>query len=70
MSSELPPASTGGGADHAKERADRVRMMALIYRKPGMSVEDFHNYWRDEHSKVFAGIAVVKKNLLKYEQVR
>ena len=45
-------------------------MMALIYRKPGMSVEDFHNYWREEHSKVFAGIAVVKKNLLKYEQVR
>ena len=72
----------------AASRKDRVRLVTLIYRKPGTSFEDFSNYWANErtqihglsiitlHSdgfldaKTFAGIAVVKSNLLSYEQVR
>ena len=50
-------------------RTDRVRLAILVYRKPGMSLQDFQDYWRKEHAKVFSGIEVVKKNLLKYEQV-
>lgn len=50
-------------------RHDRVRLTVLIYRKPGMSTEEFQKYWRTEHSQTFAKLAVVKRNLLKYEQV-
>lgn len=51
-------------------RQDRVRLSAIIYRKKGMSVEEFSKYWREEHAKLFANLPIVKKNLLKYEQVR
>ena len=50
-------------------RQDRVRLTLCIHRKPGTSVEEFQRYWREEHSQLFAGIAVVKSNLLTYEQV-
>jgi hypothetical protein len=53
-----------------KLRTDRVRLVILVHRKDGMSLEDFQAYWRDEHSQVFSSIPVVKKNLLNYEQVR
>jgi len=51
-------------------RTDRVRLVILVHRKEGMSLEDFQAYWRDEHSQVFTSIPIVKKNLLNYEQVR
>ena len=49
---------------------DRVRLTLLVYRKPGMSLNDFQQYWREQHSQIFTSIAIVKKNLLRYEQVR
>ena len=51
-------------------RKDRVRFTILVYRKPGMSRDEFQKYWREEHSDIFSNIAIVKKNLLNYEQVR
>ena len=51
-------------------RKDRVRFTILVYRKLGMSREDFQRYWREEHSAIFSNIAIVKKNLVNYEQVR
>ena len=50
-------------------RRDRVRLTVLIFRKEGMSTENFQQYWRNEHSQCFAHLKIVKKNLLKYEQV-
>ena len=52
-----------------KIRTGRMRLVLFIYRKPGMSLEDFQTYWRDEHFKVFRSVPIVKKNLLNYEQV-
>ncbi|MCJ1458969.1 hypothetical protein MMC28_009346 [Mycoblastus sanguinarius] len=49
-------------------RQDRVRLVILLHRKESMNVDDFQEYWRNEHSQVFSSIAVVKKNLLSYEQ--
>ncbi|EKM54102.1 uncharacterized protein PHACADRAFT_96414 [Phanerochaete carnosa HHB-10118-sp] len=49
-------------------RQDRVRAVALMYPKEGVSFEEFDKYWLEEHSKVFTSIAIVKKNLTKYEQ--
>ncbi|KAK4693959.1 hypothetical protein P7C71_g3529, partial [Lecanoromycetidae sp. Uapishka_2] len=50
-------------------RPDRVRLIVLVYRKQGMSFEDFQNAWRDDFAPVFAALPIVKKNLLTYEQV-
>ena len=51
-------------------RKDRVGFAILVYRKPGMSRDEFQRYWREEHSDIFSNIAIVKKNLINYEQVR
>ena len=50
-------------------KQDRVRLTLLVYRKPGMSLSDFQKYWREQHAGIFTGIAIVKKNLLSYQQV-
>ena len=50
-------------------RPDRVRLAVLMAPKPGLSFEEFDRYWLDVHAKVFSSIAIVKRNLLKYEQV-
>ena len=51
-------------------RTDRVRFVALLYPKEGVSFEEFDRYWTEDHSKVFMSIDIVKQNLLKYEQVQ
>lgn len=50
-------------------KQDRVRLTLLVHRKPGLSLSEFQKYWREQHAGVFTGIAVVKKNLLSYQQV-
>jgi hypothetical protein len=50
-------------------RPDRVRLAVLIKRKPGMSVEEFGRYWAEVHGPLFTSLDIVKKNLVKYEQV-
>jgi uncharacterized protein (TIGR02118 family) len=43
-----------------------VKLVCLIKRKPGLSPEEFHRYWREEH-----GPLVVRASgqfLLRYEQ--
>ena len=39
MADEEKPKRTLGS------RSDRVRLIVLVYRKKGMSVEDFQNAW-------------------------
>lgn len=51
-------------------RPARVKMVALNYRKPGLSQNDFEQYWRTQHAIVFSSMQIAKDNLLKYEQVR
>ena len=51
-------------------RTDRVRLAALMYPKEGVSFEEFDSHWLNVHSRLFASLDIVKKNLLKYEQVR
>jgi hypothetical protein len=47
----------------------RARMVALMYPKAGLPFEEIDRYWGDEHARIFTSIAIVKKNLIKYEQV-
>lgn len=51
-------------------RTDRVRITAGILRKTGVSKEDFDHFWLTEHPKLFCELEIVKKNILKYEQVK
>ena len=67
---ELPKAGHGAtNAASAPIRHDKVRVIIFLYRKQGMSEEEFSTYWRETHSHIFAALPIVKKNLLKYEQV-
>ncbi|KAI0743810.1 hypothetical protein C8Q80DRAFT_1355588 [Daedaleopsis nitida] len=58
--------------EHEHERTrpppDRVRVAGLVVPKPGMSLEEFHDYWLNTHAKLFSSIAIAKRNLTKYEQ--
>ena len=50
-------------------RSDRVRAIALMAKKAGMSDEAFFKHWQEIHGPLFANLDIVKKNILKYEQV-
>ncbi|KAI0326539.1 hypothetical protein GY45DRAFT_1258785 [Cubamyces sp. BRFM 1775] len=56
------------GTSKPAVRTDRVRLAVLMAPKPGLSFEEFDRYWLDVHAEVFSSIAIVKRNLLKYEQ--
>ena len=47
----------------------RVRLAALLTPKSDLTVEEFHNHWLNTHSKLFSSLAIVKKNLITYQQV-
>ena len=51
-------------------RKDRVRLIGLMAKKPGLSDEEFFKHWHEVHGPLFSNLEVTKKNLLKYEQVR
>jgi len=38
-----------------------VKAIYLIRRKPGMSVEDFHRYWREVHGSIAARIPGLRR---------
>ena len=38
-----------------------VKAIYLIRRKPGMSVEDFHRYWREVHGAIAARIPGMRR---------
>ncbi len=48
---------------------DRVRVVLLLHKRDDISKEEFQRYWNEEHADVLSDLSVVKKNLLKYEQV-
>ena len=50
-------------------KQDRVRLTLLVYQNPGLSLGEFQKHWQEQHAGVFTGIAIVKKNLLSYQQV-
>lgn len=50
-------------------RTDRVRLVVMFKKKDTITREEFDRYWVEEHAKLFSSLAIVKSNVLKYEQV-
>lgn len=50
-------------------RPGRYRVSLLVTPKAEVSREEFHRYWAEHHVPLFRSLPIVKKNLLKYEQV-
>ncbi|KAI0633463.1 hypothetical protein C8Q77DRAFT_1073322 [Trametes polyzona] len=49
-------------------RKDRYRVLGILAKKPELTDEEFFKHWREVHGPLFAGLDIVKKNILKYEQ--
>lgn len=63
------PSNAATSTPAPEARKDRYRVSSLLVKKNGMTDEEFFTYWRDVHGPLFAGLEIVKKNLIKYEQV-
>ncbi|KAG6806978.1 hypothetical protein H0H92_009304 [Tricholoma furcatifolium] len=48
--------------------SDRSRLLFFLKRKHGISREEFGNYWRGSHAKLFLGLEIVQKNAITYQQ--
>jgi uncharacterized protein (TIGR02118 family) len=45
-----------------------VKLVGMMKRKPGMSAEEFHRYWRDVHAPFVMGISEFTRYVRKYVQ--
>lgn len=45
-----------------------VKMVACLRRKPDMSADEFHRYWRDVHGPLVKSVPEFKRHLRKYVQ--
>lgn len=46
-----------------------VRLTILIQKLDSLTYEEFHDYWTNEHPKIWLSAAIVKKNVVNYSQV-
>jgi uncharacterized protein (TIGR02118 family) len=47
-----------------------IKLDILAVRRHGMTLEEFVNYWRDEHGPFFVQQPIVKKTVRRYVQSR
>ena len=45
-----------------------VKVVVCLKRKAGMSSEDFHRHWREQHGPLFMGIPELSRNVKRYVQ--
>ncbi len=45
-----------------------VKLMACLRRKPGMSEEAFHRYWKDTHGPLVKSVTGFSRHLRRYVQ--
>jgi len=69
MTDTTPSTVSPSAFKAATIRSDRVAGLCLLYKRRGMSNEEFERYWLEEHSKVVQSVEYVQKHILKYEQV-
>jgi uncharacterized protein (TIGR02118 family) len=45
-----------------------VKVAVMLKRKPGMSAEEFHRYWKDVHGPLVLGVPELMRHFRKYVQ--
>jgi uncharacterized protein (TIGR02118 family) len=45
-----------------------IKLVACLRRKPGVSVNDFHSYWKDTHGPLVKGVPQFFRYVRKYVQ--
>lgn len=45
-----------------------VRLFALLRRRPGTDVEEFHHHWRQVHGPLIRDTPELARHILRYEQ--
>jgi uncharacterized protein (TIGR02118 family) len=45
-----------------------IKVSVLLKRKPGMSVEEFHRYWKDVHAPLLLSVPELTPYIRKYVQ--
>ncbi len=45
-----------------------VKLMACLRRKPGMSKEAFHQYWKDTHGPLVISVTELSRYVRRYVQ--
>ncbi|KAF9257046.1 hypothetical protein L218DRAFT_991200 [Marasmius fiardii PR-910] len=48
---------------------NRVRLLMFTQKKDDISFQEYSRYWSHEHAQIFMDLEIVKKNILKYEQL-
>jgi uncharacterized protein (TIGR02118 family) len=62
----------GGSTERevAKRRArGMVRMFYFLQRRPDVSPDEFHRYWREHHAPLFCNNAAAQRYCVRYEQI-
>ncbi len=45
-----------------------VKVSVMLKRKPGMSAQEFHRYWKDVHGPLVLGVTELMRHFHKYVQ--
>ena len=45
-----------------------IKVSVLLKRKPGMSVEEFHHYWKDVHGPLLLSVPELMRYIRRYVQ--
>ena len=45
-----------------------IKVSVMLKRKPGMSAEEFHRYWKDSHGPLVLGLTEFMRHFRKYVQ--
>ena len=45
-----------------------IKLMGMLRRKPGMSPQEFHSYWRNVHAPLVMGVQGFARHVRKYVQ--
>jgi len=52
-----------------REQAEaKIKLMALLKRKPGLEAEDFHAHWSGPHADLFRNTPALRDRILAYQQ--
>ena len=61
LASSLAAAVSAMGFSARSQTVQRVKIVFLFHRRPGMSFNEFSRYWRDQHGPIGAALPGLRK---------